>query len=127
MFDLIVLVVLEIASGTLRRAFVSVSFSINLYLFNLLVVSCFEVVSNVMAIGKLYRFFFFGRLVGVRLMVIFFVGYLYSLLIMALRTRSRVFFIVVFGKFIIVKSGRFLLICILIVIGGVFIFRVARV
>lgn len=84
LFDLIVLVVLEIVLGMLCRVFVSVSFLINLYLFNLLVVSCFEVVSNVMVIGKLYCFFFFGRLVGVRLMVIFFVGYLYLLLIMVL-------------------------------------------
>ncbi|CSF20866.1 Uncharacterised protein [Shigella sonnei] len=51
-------------------------------------------------------------------MVIFFAGYSYPLLIMALRTRSRASFTVVSGKPTIVKPGRPLLICTSTVIRG---------
>lgn len=114
-----VFVVFDIVSGMLCNVFVSVNLFISLYVLRFDVVSCLDVVRSVIVIGRLYFLFFFGRLVGVRLIVIFLVGNLYLLLIIVLCIWLCVFFIVVFGRLIMVNFGNLLLICIFIVIGGV--------
>lgn len=79
----------------------------------------FEVVKMLSVIGKLKCFFFLGKLVGVKLIVMCFVGNLKWELMIVLCIWLCDFFIVVFGNFIKVNFGILLLMWILIVIGGV--------